>query len=473
MSGPAKHSTYSAADIQRYWKGEMSAREMHDLEKAALGDPFLADAMEGLEIRGEGQQPLPQQLDDLRTRLAIRVAGQAQPQTPLKIFPLRNPWLRIAAAVILVVGLSATAWFAFLDGRPKLNVDVASVERPIVQHAPPPPANPASIAAADSASLAVNSKPNSAPELKDEEAARADNRKAAAPAATASRRKAAPSAVSNFKISPPETDKQPGLASTYTRPAPAGAITSFGAMPTARDTIVTSEAGSPGIRFDKNAIYKKARKSDFDSSPLVFSGKVLDTKNKPLPGAVLQLAGNKDIGAITDQDGFFSLKVKPNDSALRLTIGMVGYQQTSLSLNSLNTDAATGNVIHLQQQSNALDEVVVVGFGSKRKETRAFAPSLSNEKIDYAWEIAQPVIGKQAYLSYLEINKTNIGADSSIKGTVIISFSVGKNGDKTAFKVEQSLTPAHDAGIIRLISDGPAWKVIKGRSVRTAVRVVF
>jgi hypothetical protein len=38
---------YSAEDLQRYHRGEMSASEMHQLEKAALSDPFLSDAMDG------------------------------------------------------------------------------------------------------------------------------------------------------------------------------------------------------------------------------------------------------------------------------------------------------------------------------------------------------------------------------------------------------------------------------------------
>ena len=49
MSGDRKNiPTYSATDIQKYLKGELSAREMHELEKAALEDPFLADALEGI-----------------------------------------------------------------------------------------------------------------------------------------------------------------------------------------------------------------------------------------------------------------------------------------------------------------------------------------------------------------------------------------------------------------------------------------
>ena len=34
-------------DIERYSKGELSPAEMHELERKALSDPFLADALEG------------------------------------------------------------------------------------------------------------------------------------------------------------------------------------------------------------------------------------------------------------------------------------------------------------------------------------------------------------------------------------------------------------------------------------------
>src|SRR5690348_15852939 len=39
-------------DIERYLRGELSPAEMHALEKEALNDPFLAEALEGLEQTG-------------------------------------------------------------------------------------------------------------------------------------------------------------------------------------------------------------------------------------------------------------------------------------------------------------------------------------------------------------------------------------------------------------------------------------
>ena len=47
MAEQNAHINYSVEDIERYLKGKMSAKEMHDMEKAALQDSFLADAIEG------------------------------------------------------------------------------------------------------------------------------------------------------------------------------------------------------------------------------------------------------------------------------------------------------------------------------------------------------------------------------------------------------------------------------------------
>ena len=38
---------WTAADFDRYHRGEMPAAEMHSLEMQALEDPFLQDAMDG------------------------------------------------------------------------------------------------------------------------------------------------------------------------------------------------------------------------------------------------------------------------------------------------------------------------------------------------------------------------------------------------------------------------------------------
>jgi len=80
MSGNYKNTSgYSASDIQKYWRGELSAREMQELEKAALEDPFLADALEGMELHQALPEPaaFDRDLEELQARLQARVAQKA------------------------------------------------------------------------------------------------------------------------------------------------------------------------------------------------------------------------------------------------------------------------------------------------------------------------------------------------------------------------------------------------------------
>ena len=97
MSEEKNIINYTAADIQKYWNGKLSAAEMHAMEKAAMDDPFLADALEGyknVNVADAG-------LDTLNDRLDKRV-GAFVPGLNLK--RKRFTWLRVAAAIIIIVG---------------------------------------------------------------------------------------------------------------------------------------------------------------------------------------------------------------------------------------------------------------------------------------------------------------------------------------------------------------------------------
>jgi len=499
MSGPSKNSTtYSAADLQRYWSGEMSAREMHDLEMAALEDPFLADALEGFEkqetsARGpaqKGDQVLSGHLDDLHARLDSRVsasekvapAPEISPAPASKLFSLRAPWLRIAAAAILLFGLGAGAWYGLLN-KSKERTLADEISRPVAKSAHLANADSVKIALATADSAKIAPADTTKTILSDGEGIVA---KAEAPQkrtkistnlrAPAASQVPAASPVLSYRTSPAADS---GTVTAFQRDN--GALAGLSIK---KDTIIyNKDTTAYNSEIEIRGLARKAFSPDLSKSrlaevhPLVFSGKVLDVHDNPLPGATLFLAdptGNQRIGTVTDLNGYFKMKVYPKDSVLKVTVGMTGYQPASLAFNTLNTESFTGNLIHLTQQPNALDEVVVSGYGSKRKETRARASSPDVGKIDSLWINARPVMGKQAYLDYLAAGKKNIGVDTSVRGAVVISFDVTKKGELNSFKVEQSLTPAHDAGVIHLISEGPPWKkVSKGASIRTAVRVVF
>jgi len=224
-------------------------------------------------------------------------------------------------------------------------------------------------------------------------------------------------------------------------------------------------------RADTSSFKKDtARYLGFASVPdqPVYTGKVIDQNNNPLPGASLFLAGNYSVSStITDKNGLFSLRLPKKDSAIKLTVASVGYEQASLSPSTQNR---TGNIIQLQPQNNALNEVVVTGLGTKRKE---ILQNNSQPRKPFVTKKAAPVDGWSAYQIYLEANKKLINPDSTIKGDEIISFLVDKEGGLSSFKVEQSLSTAHDSAAIHLIQQGPSWKLLKGKKGRAWVTISF
>ena len=104
------------------------------------------------------------------------------------------------------------------------------------------------------------------------------------------------------------------------------------------------------------------------------SGLVNDENGSPLPGATVQLKGSETIGAITDFDGNFSISI-PTDGVQVLVVSYIGYLDEEVDVS--NQISIT---INLQPDSQALEEVVVVGYGTVLK--RDLTGSVSSVKIE-------------------------------------------------------------------------------------------
>lgn len=90
------------------------------------------------------------------------------------------------------------------------------------------------------------------------------------------------------------------------------------------------------------------------------SGVVTDPSGEPIIGANIVVAGST-IGTVTDVDGRYSLDV-PRGSVVRITY--IGYVNQEFTI----TTQTTLNVV-LSEDTELLQEVVVVGYGTQRKET--------------------------------------------------------------------------------------------------------
>lgn len=88
-------------------------------------------------------------------------------------------------------------------------------------------------------------------------------------------------------------------------------------------------------------------------------GKIIDERNEPVIGANIQEKGSTGNGTITNLDGVFTLNVKPD---AMLSVSYVGYTTQEVTVKN-----KAELLIRMVEDSKALNEVVVIGYGSARK----------------------------------------------------------------------------------------------------------
>ena len=110
-----KEQLYTAKDFERYHNGTMSDKERHALEKAALEDAFLSDALDGYAFTSTPKEDI----DDLKERLAKRTKQRA-PVVSMRTESYK--WLSVAAILVVVSGAGL---FFYLNQSQKENVLVA------------------------------------------------------------------------------------------------------------------------------------------------------------------------------------------------------------------------------------------------------------------------------------------------------------------------------------------------------------
>ena len=117
---------------------------------------------------------------------------------------------------------------------------------------------------------------------------------------------------------------------------------------------------------NRNIILKKKdtpNKSDVlptNQQQSLIKGRVLDLQGEPLPGVSIVIMGTTR-GVITNYDGRYSIQVKPSDKLKFSFIGMKDQIVLVANQKTIN--------INLADQSDVLDEVVVVAYGTQRKAT--------------------------------------------------------------------------------------------------------
>ena len=126
-------------------------------------------------------------------------------------------------------------------------------------------------------------------------------------------------------------------------------------------------AGSPGTAFaDTDNILEVLQNS-------TVRGKVVDASGEPVIGASVVVKGTTT-GVITDLDGNFILSNVSGQAVL--VISYVGYKSQEIAVSGKSAINVT-----MQEDSEMLDEVVVVGYGAMKKSSLTGSVTVVDSKI--------------------------------------------------------------------------------------------
>jgi len=230
------------------------------------------------------------------------------------------------------------------------------------------------------------------------------------------------------------------------------------------DTISVSDISLPVLAVaDKLAAPQAelSRKKE-SSGSYQLKGKVLSSEdNLPVPGASVTVKGTAT-GAVTDTGGNFVIGVSDTEKRT-LVASFIG-----METKEFEAKADTQMNIAMAPSSLALNEVVVIGYGSSKKtdyneaaEPSAYTPPL-------------PVNGKASFDKYIDDNirrPDTLSAGQRV--VVVISFTVFTDGRIDNIKIIRSPGKLFSDEAVKLIKSGPEWKPAEenGETIADEVRL--
>jgi hypothetical protein len=370
--------------LEAYLKGTLDPKSMHRVEKEALEDPFVAEALEGLSQSAA----YAQNLSLLQKQLHERIAGQKIDKKATVI-----TWQRLSiAAAASVVFISVGVLFLMKGTQaPEQNAKIGGIE---VQLSP---------LESDSVPVLASTK------LPEREIAQAKS-VAEAPV----KKVAVPQKVKE-EIAVAISDVTPALAKNTIKPQQKEEIV-------LRSTERKKEPASEGSAMAATALQSRVE----DITVPVAQGRAVSPKDgRPISDPLIKpVMGNK-----------------PETLAYAQDVRAFPHQALSAAL---------------RPGDNALNEVVVAGYGKLARSNSVPVPSVDNA----------------AYSSYLRENN-RLYSGNSPDQFVELSFTVDKTGRPEKIKVLKGLEQKYNEEAIRLLADGPRWIAPKKGSNKATLKVYF
>lgn len=418
--------------ITRYLKGLLSNRERHDLERDMMQDVFDEEAFEGLN-RLSGEE-LEADMEKLMTRLDNRVDKKKT----------RNlTWFyRVAAAMVLLIGIGSI--LLLVVKKPADDLITQKTE----QTAKPK----------EKATL-----PDEAPQT---EASTTKEQAKTYPA----KKSIHPEKITSEEFTIEEISVQENAVIAEEQEA---IILNDEAEVTREESVkfapvaesVEAATPVPATAKSKKDGTVRIRGVSSIETPLAISGKVMDSEGQPIPGVNVQVKGS-NTGTVTDINGSFALQSPDPDPVIAFSF--IGYVPVEMKGSDLH-----GREITMTEDMVALNEVVVVGYGTQNRMDADDAQEKS------AYSYTRPIPPNQSYKEFKEWVENRVDKSLFIsfsgKHRILIHLTVALDGSLRSIRAEDKVPSVITDEYIRVIAASETWQPAKenGTPVEAEIALRF
>lgn len=423
-----QHKKWEVADFERYHSGKMTEAERHALEKAALDDPFLEDALDGYAYT---QTPLA----DIAAIKEKIWPGEEYIKTPV-VWYRQKAILQVFKAAAVLIIFAGFGWLIYTNNSSKKKADGNADEIAAVKD--PAGKEPAPV---------FDLKADSVPAV-----AKLDD---------------PPSKKGITNIATPEPTEPAGNKADYDINLPAEADelarndsrakdkASIVVKPAPDDNVAPLKGKISGISTKKSVPgendKRSAKNQEPVSAPSQVRGRVVDQNGAPVPFATVRNNADSRQVTIADAQGNFAFQnnVAVNNN-VPVEINAVGFdnKQTNLNNNSSNT-------IILNQKEAAAEEVVMNAYYKTKKEKYQW--NGKNSLIHL--RNATPLEGWDYFYYVMNDSIVNNHYFNKDKGRIVLQFEADSNGAVKNIIVKRSLNDSVDNAAMRILLKSPVLKI--------------
>ncbi|GAA0881246.1 TonB-dependent receptor [Algoriphagus jejuensis] len=194
-------------------------------------------------------------------------------------------------------------------------------------------------------------------------------------------------------------------------------------------------------------------------------GTIVDRTGAPIPGVTVIVQGTTQ-GTVSDVDGKFSIDVQPGGV---LVFSFIGYEQLTIQVGN-----QTQLNITLLESMSALEEVVVVGYGTtKKSDLTGSVSSVKAEELT-AFPVANAVQALQGRAAGVSVQANNGDPGGALKVRIRGGNSINASSDPLYVVdgfIGGTLPPPEDIQSIEVLKDASATAIYGSRGANGVIMV--